>query len=215
MQNRGAGRVGTGQLRATLPREITDTPGSNAPWIIIKADMNFCSDCGSPIIIEIPSGDNVPRHVCSACQMIHYRNPLIVVGCIPRWEDKILLCRRAIEPRKGYWTAPAGFMELDESLEQGAARETLEEACARVQIGSMLAAVSVGRVNQVHIMFRAQLLDGQFAPGAESLDVRLFAPDDIPWDEIAFPSVKFSLEKLLADPGDGMHSHTIGHGSTS
>lgn len=171
--------------------------------------MNYCSDCGKPIVIEIPSGDNAPRHVCSACRTIHYKNPLIVVGCVPEWEGKLLLCKRAIEPRLGYWTAPAGFMELGETLEEGAARETLEEACARVEIGSMLASVSVRHVNQVHIMFRARLLDEQFAAGQESLEVRLFSPEEIPWKELAFPSVSFSIEKLLADPTGGMHSHSI------
>lgn len=171
--------------------------------------MNYCSDCGKPVVIEIPSGDNSPRHVCSACRTIHYKNPLIVVGCVPEWEGKLLLCKRAIEPRLGYWTAPAGFMELGETLEEGAARETLEEACARVNIGSMLASVSVRHVNQVHIMFRASLLDEQFAAGEESLEVRLFSPDEIPWQDLAFPSVRFSIEKLLADPNGGMHSHCI------
>lgn len=171
--------------------------------------MNYCSDCGKPIVIEIPNGDNALRHVCSACRTIHYKNPLIVVGCVPEWEGKLLLCKRAIEPRLGYWTAPAGFMELGETLEEGAARETLEEARARVEIGSMLATVSVPHVNQVHIMFRARLLDGQFSAGEESLEVRLFSPEEIPWQDLAFPSVTFSIEKLLADPREGMHSHSI------
>jgi ADP-ribose pyrophosphatase YjhB (NUDIX family) len=171
--------------------------------------MKYCSDCGKPVVIEIPEGDTAPRHVCSACRTIHYQNPLIVVGCLPEWEGKLLLCKRAIEPRLGYWTAPAGFMELGETLEEGAARETMEEACARVEVGSMLAAVSVRHVNQVHIMFRARMLDGQFAAGEESLEVRLFSPDEIPWQDLAFPSVTFSIEKLMADTGGGMHSHSI------
>jgi ADP-ribose pyrophosphatase YjhB (NUDIX family) len=171
--------------------------------------MNYCSDCGGSIVLEVPRGDSFPRHVCSACGTIHYKNPLVVVGCIPEWEGKLLLCKRAIEPRLGYWTAPAGFMELGETLEEGAARETLEEACARVKIGSMLAAVSVRHVNQVHIMYRAKLLDGEFAAGAESVEVRLFSPDEIPWDDLAFRSVIVSLKALLADPDGGVHSYAF------
>jgi ADP-ribose pyrophosphatase YjhB (NUDIX family) len=171
--------------------------------------MNYCSDCGQPTVIQIPQGDTLPRSVCSACGVIHYRNPLVVVGCVPEWESKLLLCKRAIEPRLGYWTVPAGFMELGETLEEGAARETLEEACARVEIGSMLAAVSVRHVNQVHIMFRARLLDGKFSPGTESLEVRLFRPDEIPWDELAFRSVIFALRAFLSDPAGGVHCHAL------
>jgi len=171
--------------------------------------MNYCSHCASKLSIKVPDGDNMPRHVCDACGRIHYRNPLVVVGCVPVWEGRILLCRRAIEPRYGYWTAPAGFMELEETLEEGAARETREEARAEVEIGSMLAVVSVRHVNQVHIMFRARMLDGRFSPGAESLEVALFEPRDIPWDDIAFHSVKFSLERYLADPDGGTHVFSI------
>lgn len=171
--------------------------------------MNFCSRCGARVTVKVPEGDNMPRHVCESCGTVHYRNPLLVVGCVPVWENRILLCRRAIEPRLGYWTAPAGFMELEETLEEGAARETREEARAEVEIGSMLSAVSVRHVNQVHIMFRARMLDERFAPGAESLEVRLFEPRDIPWDQIAFHSVKFSLERYLADPHGGMHVFSI------
>lgn len=171
--------------------------------------MNYCSDCGGPIVLEVPRGDSFQRHVCSTCGIIHYKNPLVVVGCVPEWEGKLLLCKRAIEPRLGYWTAPAGFMELGETLEEGAARETLEEACARVEIGSMLATVSVRHTNQVHIMYRARLLDGVFEAGAESLEVRLFSPEEIPWQDIAFRSITFSLKKWLDDPQGGVHCTSI------
>lgn len=167
--------------------------------------MKYCSDCGQATVIEIPEGDSFPRSVCSACRTIHYRNPLVVVGCVPEWEGKLLLCKRAIEPRLGYWTAPAGFLELGETLEEGAARETREEACAKVEIGSMLAVASVRHTNQVHIMYRARLLDGKFSAGAESQEVRLFSPDEIPWEDLAFRSITFSLKKWLADPQGGVH----------
>ncbi len=147
----------------------------------------------------IPAGDSLPRHVCSQCHTIHYQNPKMVVGAIPEWQDQILLCRRAIEPRYGYWTLPAGFMENLESTEQAAARETLEEACARVEVGPLFSMVSVPHISQVHIFYRARLLDLDFAPGEESLEVRLFREDEIPWEELSFRSVILSLRAYFAD----------------
>ena len=141
----------------------------------------------------------MPRHVCEACGTIHYQNPRIVAGCVCEWESKILLCKRAIEPRSGFWTVPAGFMENGETVEQAAARETQEEAQADVTIDSLLAMVNVPHVNQVHIMFRGSITDGKYGVGHESTEVMLVHEDDIPWDEIAFPSVRFSLEKYLHD----------------
>ena len=149
--------------------------------------MRYCSNCGMEVDLRIPEGDNLPRHVCIACGVIHYQNPKIVVGCIPEWEDKVLLCRRAIEPRHGLWTVPSGFMENAETLGQGAERETLEEANARVRMGNLYAIYSLPHINQVHVLFRAQLLDLDFKPGIESLDVRLFSEEEIPW--ISWPSV--------------------------
>ena len=150
--------------------------------------MKYCSNCGTPVELRVPKGDTLPRYVCPACCIIHYHNPKMVVGCIPEWEDKILLCRRAIEPRHGFWTLPAGFMENAETLIQAAARETMEEANARVEMGDLYAIYNLPHINQVYILFRAQLLDLNFKPGIESLDVKLFSVKEIPWNEIAFES---------------------------
>ena len=150
--------------------------------------MKYCSNCGKPVEIKVPAGDNRQRAVCTACNTIHYENPRMVLGCIPVWEDQILMCRRAIEPRYGFWTVPAGFMENDESLAQAAARETWEEALAEVEIGELHAVVDVVHARQVHIFFHAQLRTKQFGAGDESLEARLFDEKDIPWQDIAFPS---------------------------
>jgi ADP-ribose pyrophosphatase YjhB (NUDIX family) len=166
--------------------------------------MNFCNHCGHRVELRVPQGDSLQRHVCPSCGKVHYVNPLIVVGCVPEDGKKILLCRRAIEPRYGYWTIPAGFMENDETLAEGAMRETMEEAMARVEIRDLFAVVDVVHARQVHLMFRATLLDGGFGAGAESLEVALFEPDAIPWDEIAFQSVRYALEKLLEDRAAGL-----------
>jgi len=141
--------------------------------------------------------------VCITCGEIHYQNPKIVTGCIPVWEDKVLLCKRAIEPRYGLWTVPAGFMENGESTHAGAMRETLEEANARVEIDELYMTVNLPLINQVYMLFKAQLLDLDFSAGEESLDVRLFSEDEIPWDELAFPTVEISLKRFLADRARG------------
>jgi ADP-ribose pyrophosphatase YjhB (NUDIX family) len=137
--------------------------------------------------------------VCPACGTIHYQNPKLIVGCVAEHDGRILLCRRAIEPRLGYWTIPAGFMENGETLQAGAAREAAEEAEAEVEIGSLLAVVNVVHAHQVHVMFRARLPKPEFGAGAESLEVELVSPEDIPWPEMAFPSVEFALRQYLAD----------------
>lgn len=175
--------------------------------------MNYCSDCGAPVALEIPDGDNRLRHVCGACGTIHYHNPRMVVGCIVEWEGAILLCRRAIEPRYGYWTAPAGFMERGETVEEGAAREVHEEAMAHVEIGSLVALVNVPHVDQVHLLFRARLLDGRYGAGDETLEAQLYAEDSIPWDDLAFPSVRFGLERYFEDRRagrEGLHVTRVG-----
>lgn len=157
--------------------------------------MKFCSQCGTENIRwEIPQGDNRPRHVCGACNEIYYQNPKIVVGCIPEWEDTVLLCRRAIEPRYGYWTLPAGFMENDETTSEAAERETLEEANARVELLGLYTVMNIPHTNQVYMMFRSRLLDLDFGPGSESLEVKLFREDEIPWRELAFPTIIHTLE---------------------
>ena len=148
--------------------------------------MKYCSECSAKVELIIPDGDTLPRYVCASCKIVHYLNPKVVVGCIPEWEDKILLCKRAIEPRIGWWTLPAGFMENKETIAQGAARETLEEANANVKIGALYAVYSLPYISQVYVLFRAQLLDLNFSPGVESQEVKLFSEDEIPLNEIAF-----------------------------
>jgi len=165
--------------------------------------MKFCSQCGQPVEWRTPADDNLPRHVCTFCGTVHYQNPKIVVGCIPEWEEKVLLCKRAIEPRHGLWTLPAGFMENDETTHQGAARETLEEATARVEVGDLYTIFNLPHVNQVYILYRARLLDLDFAPGRESLEVALFAESDIPWAQIAFPVITETLRAYFADREQG------------
>lgn len=166
--------------------------------------MKYCSECGSAKIVhKIPEGDNLPRYVCENCHMIHYQNPKIVAGCLPEWEDKLLLCRRAIEPRYGLWTLPAGFMENQESIEQAALRETREEAQARVKLAQLYAVYSVPHINQVHMLFRGQLTDLNFAAGTESLDVRLFSYNEIPWQELAFAVIVRTLKHYFADRAKG------------
>ena len=172
--------------------------------------MKFCSNCGSPVALKIPPGDTLPRHVCGSCGTIHYQNPRMVVGCIPEWEDRILLCRRAIEPRSGLWTVPAGYMENGETTFQGALRETLEEANARVEIGPLYALYNIPHIHQVYILFRARLLDTDISPGAETLEVRLFAESEIPWDRIAFASVRNTLTHYYADRRDGEYRFHMG-----
>ena len=161
--------------------------------------MKFCSNCGSTVELRIPAGDSLPRHTCASCGSIHYLNPKIIVGAIPEWEGRVLLCRRAIEPRHGFWTLPAGFMENAETTAQAAARETLEEACARIEVGDMFTLINVPHISQVHIVYRARLLDLDFRPGEESLDVALFAEDEIPWDEIAFRTIALTLRRYFDD----------------
>ena len=161
--------------------------------------MNYCSNCGAPVQILVPEGEHLPRHVCTQCRTIHYQNPKLVVGCVPDYQGRLLICRRAIEPRRGYWTVPAGFMENGETLQQAAARESQEEALADVEIGSLLTVVHVLHAHQVHVFFRAKLTSSAFGAGPESLDARLIDHRDIPWDELAFPSTRFALESFLAD----------------
>jgi ADP-ribose pyrophosphatase YjhB (NUDIX family) len=172
--------------------------------------MNFCSSCGQQVSKRIPGDDSHERWVCDACGIVHYQNPKVVVGCVPEKDGRILLCKRAIEPRYGYWTVPAGFMELGESQAQGAARETLEEACAEVEIGHLFASVDVVHAGQVHVFFTAKLL-GDYAAGEESLDVAMYREDEVPWDDLAFHSGRYALEKYFADKGqnNGVHMHEL------
>ncbi len=161
--------------------------------------MKFCPDCGAPVVLRVPEGDNLPRHVCPACAAIHYTNPKIVVGCVPEWQGRILLCRRAIEPRLGFWTMPAGFMENGETARAGAARETFEESQSEVEVGSLISVISIPGINQVHLMFSGRMLREAHGPTAESSAVQLFAEEDIPWDELAFRTVVHTLRHYLED----------------
>ncbi len=166
--------------------------------------MNFCSHCGSgALTLRIPDDDTRLRYVCPDCGTIHYENPRLIVGTLPVWGDQVLLCRRAIEPRRGLWTLPAGFLENDEPLEAGAARETVEEANANVDQLAMYTVISVLHVHQVHVIFRARLLDLGFSAGPESLEVKLFHEDEIPWETIAFRTIARSLRNFFLDRRDG------------
>ena len=162
--------------------------------------MKFCSTCGSSeIALRVPDGDNLPRHVCAVCATIHYQNPKVVVGCLPEWEGQVLLCKRAIEPRLGLWTLPAGFLENGETLVAGALRETMEEAGARVHDTTLYTVISLPHINQIYVMFRGQLAALDFGAGPESLEVRLFHEEEIPWDQLAFRTITRTLRNYFLD----------------
>ncbi len=177
-----------------------------------QSRMRFCSSCGNTVEHSVPEGDNRPRFCCVSCGVIHYQNPRMVLGTIPVWGDKILLCKRAIEPRHGYWTLPAGFMENGESTGEGATRETIEEAGARIELGEPYSIIDVPHVEQVHMFFLATLRDPDFDPGPESLEARLFDEHEIPWDQLAFRTVSQTLRWFLEDRREGrfrLHTTTI------
>lgn len=165
--------------------------------------MNFCSECGARVELKIPEADNRHRHICIQCKTIHYRNPKIVAGCIPEWNDKILLCKRAIEPRYGLWTLPAGYMEIGESTVEAAVRETLEEANARVQVLDLYMVINLPHVDQVYMMYRSRMLDQEFSSGEESLEVGLYAENEIPWEQLAFPTIRETLKHYYRDRDRG------------
>ena len=158
-----------------------------------------CRACGTKVNYVVPSDDNRERAVCPNCATIHYENPLVVVGTVPAWQDEVLLCRRAIEPRYGLWTLPAGFMELGETTAEGALRETVEEAGANVEMQGLLTVLSVARIGQVHLFYRAAMRDTTLNPGPETIEARLFREDEIPWDELAFRTVRETLMRYFAD----------------
>ena len=179
-----------------------------------RHQIRFCTQCGGAIRRQPPPGDGRDRAVCSVCGAIQYENPKLVVGCIPTWEDKVLLCRRAIEPRYGYWTLPAGFMENGESTADGAARETAEEAGARVHDLRPFALIDVPYVHQTHLYFTARLTDLDYTPGEESLEARLFAEADIPWDDLSFRTVILTIKHFFADRARGsfgFHHDTLAY----
>ena len=165
--------------------------------------MKFCTSCGDTVILQIPIGDDRERFVCTSCELIHYSNPRVIVGCVPVYEGKVLLCKRAIEPRKNYWTLPAGFMENGETTLQGAARETWEEACARVSNLDLYRIFDVPYINQVYMFYRCDLDNGEYGVGPESLETELYEEQDIPWDQIAFPVVAETLREFFADSPSG------------
>jgi ADP-ribose pyrophosphatase YjhB (NUDIX family) len=178
---------------------------------MLREPIKHCRNCGSSVVYRIPDdGDTKARAICTACTTVHYENPLNVVGTVPAWGDKVLLCKRNIEPRWGKWTLPAGFMELNETVAEGAARETVEESGAEFELEGLFSLVNVARVGQVHLFYRARLLSDRFNPGFETIEARLFAEDEIPWDEIAFRTVKETLEHYFADRRTGSFSiHAI------
>lgn len=166
--------------------------------------VKYCRQCGAAVEMRIPDdGDTRERAVCPACGTIHYLNPLVVVGTVPFLGDQVLLCKRAIEPRLGKWTLPAGFMEMGETMAAGAERETAEEAGAEVDMGPLFSTLSVPRVGQVHVFYLAPLRHERFNPGSESLEVRLFGESDIPWEEIAFTTVRETLHRFFDDHRQG------------
>jgi ADP-ribose pyrophosphatase YjhB (NUDIX family) len=176
--------------------------------------MKFCPVCAHEVVHEVPPGDNRPRYCCRHCSTIHYQNPRMVLGTVTVWEDKVLLCKRAIEPRYGYWTLPAGFMENGETTAEGAARETLEEAGARIDLGPMFSLIDVPQVEQVHMFYRAELLHLDFEPGPESLEAKLFTEQEVPWDAIAFRTVGQTLRWYFEDRRNGhfgVHTGEIRH----
>jgi len=161
--------------------------------------MKFCSNCGGAVRFAVPEGDSLERCICDACGIVHYTNPNMVVGAIPEWEGRILLCRRAIEPRSGLWTLPAGFMENGETTPEAAARETREEALAEIEIGALYTVLDVRHINQVHLFFLSQLKQPTFGAGHETLEAGLFSEEEIPWDELAFATVRHTLECFFDD----------------
>lgn len=167
--------------------------------------MPFCAACGQPTQQRLPPGDNRLREVCTACNTVHYDNPRLVVGTLPEWQGRVLLCRRAIEPRRGYWTLPAGFLECGESMLDGALRESREEAGASVLQPALYCLFDIPYISQVHVFYRGELAEGRFEAGIESLEAALFRPEDIPWDELAFTVNRLALEYWLQDREQGQY----------
>lgn len=165
--------------------------------------MNYCSECATPVEFRIPDGDHLPRHICPACDMIFYSNPRIIAGCLPVLGDKVLLCRRNIEPRRGFWTLPAGFMENGETTEQAATRETWEESEATVEVVSLFTHTSIVHVNQLQLFYLAKMTSPHFATTSESSEVGLFSEDEIPWSDIAFSTVQQALELFFEERRQG------------
>jgi ADP-ribose pyrophosphatase YjhB (NUDIX family) len=176
--------------------------------------MRFCSHCGSLVRLGVPKGDDRPRYICNACDTVHYQNPKLIAGCIPVWEGRVLLCRRAIEPRRGFWTLPAGFMEMGETIAEAARREAREEANVEVAIGEIFTIFNLPHISQVYFFFRAEMMSEEYSAGAETLEARLFQEAEIPWTSLSFETVHRSLELYLADRRSGgfrLRVEDIGH----
>lgn len=174
---------------------------------MLRSPIKHCKNCGAAVVYRLPDdGDTKERAVCPACNTVHYENPLNVVGTVPHFGDRVLLCKRNIEPRWGKWTLPAGFMELNETLAEGAARETVEEAGAQFEMEGLFTILNVARVGQVHMFYTARLLSDTFAPGFETIEAQLFTEAEIPWDEIAFRTVRETLQLYFADRRSGQFS---------
>jgi ADP-ribose pyrophosphatase YjhB (NUDIX family) len=182
--------------RMTLSDRYTDL-------MLSPRSIRHCKSCGAATDYLVPPDDNRHRAVCSACKVVHYENPLNVVGTVPIWGEQVLLCRRNIEPRHGFWTLPAGFMELGETLAQGAIRETVEEAGANFELKSLFSLLNVVRAGQVHVFYLAELSNTTFAPGPETIEARLFHEHEVPWDELAFLTVRETLKRYFADRRQG------------
>ena len=175
--------------------------------------IKHCKLCGGAAVYVVPADDNRERATCTVCATIHYENPINVVGTVPHWGDQVLLCRRNIEPRHGFWTLPAGFMEMGESTAEGAVRETIEEAGAHIELQDLFTVLNVVRVGQLHLYYRARLLDTEFDPGPETIEARLFTESEVPWDELAFRSVRETLKHYFEDRRQGrfgIHTADIG-----
>lgn len=186
-----------------MPRRYTET-------MYGARRIKHCRACGQPTVYRVPQDDNRERAVCTACTEVHYENPINVVGTVPVWDRQVLLCKRNIEPRRGLWTLPAGFLEYGESTEQGAARETDEEAGARIEMQGLFTVLNVVHVGQLHLFYRARLLDTRFEPGPETIEARLFAEHEVPWDQIAFRTVRETLQLYFADRERGQFELHVG-----
>ena len=178
-----------------------------------RARIKHCRACGTAVAYLIPPDDNRERAVCPACGLVHYENPLNVVGTVPMWGAQVLLCKRAIEPRHGFWTLPAGFLELGETSAEGALRETIEEAGAQIELGPLFSVLDVARVGQVHLFYLATMTSNALDPGSETLEAQLFREDEVPWDQIAFRTVRETLRYFFDDRRRGqfgVHRADIG-----
>jgi ADP-ribose pyrophosphatase YjhB (NUDIX family) len=178
--------------------------------MVLPRRIKHCRVCGTEVAYRVPADDNRERAVCTACSEIHYENPINVVGTVPVWGEQVLLCRRNIEPRHGFWTLPAGFLELGESSAAGAERETIEEAGANIELQELFTVLDVVRAGQLHLFYRARMLDTTLAPGPETIEARLFREDEVPWDELAFRTVRLTLEHYFADRRRGAFAVHVG-----